>query len=1255
MILNPKKKCRQSTRAEGRERDGPASSDSVDNFSRRQSTKRVPRQRKHESLDSHNDHSGESRGLDDFSDRDAVSSQKNNRQSSKKPARRPKPDSIPAVLLCLSEPTTPSGSDPANSSSGTGSGQTPRDISPSDSSPDKTRKRKSERRTPKKLSKSDESDIEKSPHTKRRSVRPNRTPSLGFSADQQQFGGALSEESESQVSSNPTIIQEVEVNKILQPELSPKPNTEVVLTEKDLYDYVMGHGSLDTIVAERTNAVYNRRANDLKQRDVKSMTQQDMFNYMFGGENIENLMPKPADDEKGSSDTTVEEKVGPLIVVTTVADTTPTKLKRRSSEFLGATSNEEENPTSSADHSISAESGAPETQPKAKKPIPHIGIVSTVGDPAPRSEGGGGATGGARGGERSPRGNSSLSKKPHHSPPKADTSPRDLTVTRESAPSSPRSPRTIVLKKPPSSPSLARANHHPPVHHVHTEPPSLRVSDADIGDLAGSVSEILRSEDMDFDEQVKLEMLAIQQAVKDAKQNVPPELLITEVIPEDQIVIPENTSPSPSPDKTPLSSPGYSMLKSKSIVTLPSGTSPGGVAVSHKPFSTDPGTRRLSDPNKPDLDLLREKVHTTKIRSHQPSLSLGGRAASKDTILMSPALRSPAVESKDFEQDTKHVTEMLLTLGSYIERTENPLFFKFKHPVLRHVLVETMLPSKLPAIHTKIAEYLEKNPDACPPPAVKHLAHHWRKAQRPEIAIGYYSQLVETAMRAFMHRKATKLLLKAIQLQESCSASSQIKESVIAIANLEKWHRQLGETFYNLGETEKAIFHLTKALDTTVQSLPEQESVQFPLLEYLEQSNWNETSKSGLQNAGKSTRKLKKSQSSSNSEVVRIFLCFAQVFYYRSMANVLTNFTLSALSVAEGLGFGSAELLRALASNVLAAGITKHEHFSVHYSKLGQSLFKEQWSRRAWLSEGISKSGFADWKGANLLLEQAFRHSETTGDMRTFTECALHLSFNCFFTGVFKNSENHALIAFDAACTRGDLQIQIMSLLAMANLAYSCGKLEVFYTRMNDIEPYLGQGINYQMTETDKILYYGLLAVYHLKKRDEPKAYQYAILVDDVFEAKDVQPTVWWTVLGLYYSVLVKASLYKSTAGWKEGTHKTIPALKQKKLLQNLTTTGKRAQDFATKFNSTTSVVLITSALIDHCQGKKTQAFLDAIEKGTQYSMKYFVAVAHHWITVLISISDNAQTQARVNHVNRAMNLFLEMDIFETMLIWLNY
>jgi hypothetical protein len=60
---------------------------------------------------------------------------------------------------------------------------------------------------------------------------------------------------------------------------------KLIFVSSDLYDYVMGHGSLDTIVAERTNAVlksttseklelYNRRANDLKQRDVKSMTQQ---------------------------------------------------------------------------------------------------------------------------------------------------------------------------------------------------------------------------------------------------------------------------------------------------------------------------------------------------------------------------------------------------------------------------------------------------------------------------------------------------------------------------------------------------------------------------------------------------------------------------------------------------------------------------------------------------------------------------------------------------------------------------------------------------------------------------------------------------------------------------------------------------------------------------------------------------------------------------------------------------------------------
>lgn len=56
-----------------------------------------------------------------------------------------------------------------------------------------------------------------------------------------------------------------------------------------------------------------------------------------------------------------------------------------------------------------------------------------------------------------------------------------------------------------------------------------------------------------------------------------------------------------------------------------------------------------------------------------------------------------------------------------------------------------------------------------------------------------------------------------------------------------------------------------------------------------------------------------------------------------------------------------------------------------------------------------------------------------------------------------------------------------LGLLSQANLAYSCGKLEIFYQKLQTIEAYLGPGIHYELTETDKILFYGLQALKYLK------------------------------------------------------------------------------------------------------------------------------------------------------------------------------
>jgi len=225
--------------------------------------------------------------------------------------------------------------------------------------------------------------------------------------------------------------------------------------------------------------------------------------------------------------------------------------------------------------------------------------------------------------------------------------------------------------------------------------------------------------------------------------------------------------------------------------------------------------------------------------------------------------------------------------------------------------------------------------------------------------------------------------------------------------------------------------------------------------------------------------------------------------------------------------------------------------------------------------------------------------------------------------------------------------MQIMGLLSMANLTYSSGRFEIFQAKMRDVDAYLGVGINYQMTETDKILFHGLKAILALKENDEQNALLQTALCDEVFGAgKDVQPTVWFSVLGVYFSHLVKCLLYKK---YSRSNEKPLPNLKLKKLSQSIGLSLKTIQDFSVKFRSAAVIYCLALGLSDQVHGKKTSAFEDAIDQGA--GMKYFVAMAHHWLTVFITITEDTQ-KFKVNHVTAALDLFVELDVFETMLLW---
>lgn len=149
------------------------------------------------------------------------------------------------------------------------------------------------------------------------------------------------------------------------------------------------------------------------------------------------------------------------------------------------------------------------------------------------------------------------------------------------------------------------------------------------------------------------------------------------------------------------------------------------------------------------------------------------------------------------------------------------------------VISETVLPSKAKVLHEKIAMWYERyvlaldvyltlirNPDLA---VAKYLASHWRKAERPEEAIGYYAKAAETAMSMFAHLEAVHLLLKALPL---CPI---LREP--GLATPIKWHRQLGECYYNIGQMDKAIDHLMTALKLLNEPPPShQDNINFPSL-----------------------------------------------------------------------------------------------------------------------------------------------------------------------------------------------------------------------------------------------------------------------------------------------------------------------------------------------------------------------------------------------------------------------------------------
>ena len=117
--------------------------------------------------------------------------------------------------------------------------------------------------------------------------------------------------------------------------------------------------------------------------------------------------------------------------------------------------------------------------------------------------------------------------------------------------------------------------------------------------------------------------------------------------------------------------------------------------------------------------------------------------------------------------------------------------FEFKHSIVQEVAYGQLIFSQRQELHRRLAEWMEREQS----PDVALLARHWTEAAVPERAIHYLDRAGDEAIRRFANREAAGFLTRAIALAESSGVE-------VALLARGRWHRQLGEARFHLGQIE---------------------------------------------------------------------------------------------------------------------------------------------------------------------------------------------------------------------------------------------------------------------------------------------------------------------------------------------------------------------------------------------------------------------------------------------------------------------
>eukprot|EP01124_Arcella_intermedia_P036552 TRINITY_DN9600_c0_g2_i1.p1 TRINITY_DN9600_c0_g2~~TRINITY_DN9600_c0_g2_i1.p1 ORF type:complete len:1556 (-),score=433.92 TRINITY_DN9600_c0_g2_i1:56-4492(-) len=450
------------------------------------------------------------------------------------------------------------------------------------------------------------------------------------------------------------------------------------------------------------------------------------------------------------------------------------------------------------------------------------------------------------------------------------------------------------------------------------------------------------------------------------------------------------------------------------------------------------------------------------------------------------------IKKKELMSCLKHLTELNILIK------ERERYYTFSNNFTVEVVYDQLLFQQKVPIHKRIAEWyevgqIEGNETV--------LAHHWKRAENIKKAIMYYDKGGQKAMENYANREAVQLFSEALELVRS----NKTEFSVEDIKKMVLWQRQLGQSYYNLGKFERATTHLEDALVLLKQPLPSTAVSQWAYVKV----------------KGKNALK----DEDSIRDMVLIFNCLAKVNFYRCEKKIIAYCNKQALKFSLQSNLKK-ELCETYANCILGATLSKkNKKSAIEFMKLGKSMAEMTHAplTQLQLNSGMYYSGVGNWNLAHESYASAIASAKVLKDFRRLEEAYIFDSVTFSIRGDSKKSSEGLKEAYDSSVRRGDIQMQILALIAKMYDDYIFGRREELLKKLELLKDSLGSidKDSYILDMACKINYYSLKAICYVYKGILSKAFESAKTA--LNEISKTSPTMFINFVG--YSIVPEVFL----------------------------------------------------------------------------------------------------------------------------------